>query len=87
MRVNTLSLAMTHPSNDHRYIGSVEIDRRLGQAKGTASVNYAQGRYPFKRVLLSSGVSYFDRAEVEKWLDEGARDRLGNFRITPKARP
>ena len=82
----TLDRRLVHPSRDPRYITSREIERRIGCAAGVVSANFPQGRYPFRRVMKARGVSYFDRAEVEEWLDAGARDKLGNYRITPKAK-
>lgn len=84
--VRTLSLSATHPSRDPRYITSREIAKRIGGVRNSISANYPRGTYPFKRVLLAGGVSYFDRAEVEQWLDEGARTNGGLYRIAPKAR-
>ena len=87
MRVTTLNLATTHPSRDPRYITSREIAKRLGQHHNTIRSSAPAGRYPFQKVLKCGSVAYYDRAEVEEWIDSGARDKFGRYRVTPKAKP
>jgi hypothetical protein len=56
----------------------------LAQARNTVRVSFLRGSYPFRRLLMAGGVAYYDRAEVMEWIDAGARDKYGRYRVTPK---
>jgi hypothetical protein len=58
----------------------------IGQQQDTIHANFRRKSYPFRRLLKAGSASYYDRAEVMEWIDAGARDKYGRYRVTPKAK-
>lgn len=78
--------AMLTPDKDPRYIAIPEIARRIGADPHTVETGLSHDRFPFRRALKMDKTTYYDRAEVEAWIDAGAPTRAGWNRILPKKR-
>jgi hypothetical protein len=75
-------------ANDPKYITTVEIAQRLGwKPYDVQNSIFRPGREMFHPVRKCGTTRYYDRAGIEAWIDGGARDRNGNYRIAPKAKP
>jgi hypothetical protein len=79
------SPGILHPRFDPQYITMTEIAQRLGRPLNSVQLSMRRRSFPFAPKVITTAGQYFNREEVEAWLDDGAPRKDGTKRIGPDA--